>query len=174
MISHSADPKPYNCDKCIQRFSNKSHLIRHVKFIHNNQQIYNCEICSLSFNKKNKLTKHVFKHGAKKNYKCYFPFCEKSFFTEGRLKVHINNHKNEFTTEIKETEYEKKFYKCPFEDCLKTYSSSYNLSVHITTFHNKISEFICVCSKAFKHKCSLEKHKLKHGPEITQENIIQA
>lgn len=59
MVSHSSDPKPFICsvDNCIQRFSNKHHLDRHVKIVHD-QDRYRCPECDVSFMKKKQLQKH--------------------------------------------------------------------------------------------------------------------
>ncbi len=174
MISHSTDPKPYKCENCIQRFSNKSHLKRHIKYMHTEQQFYTCDICSETFNKKCKLLRHSFKHDGKRSYKCYYPYCNKAYFTEGKLSLHIAKHKSEIQTPIVETneiEEDKKFYKCPHDDCLKTYSTPYNLRVHIKTYHEKLSEYRCFCNQVFKHKCSLDRHRLRHQFE-KEDNIL--
>ena len=149
-----------------------SHLKRHIKFMHTEQQVYTCDICSETFNKKCKLLRHHFKHDGKRTYKCYYPFCTKAYFTEGKLNKHIAKHKSEIPESVQETSTicdnigdEKKYYKCPHEDCLKSYSTPYNLKVHIRTYHNKLNEFRCFCNQVFKHKCSLERHKMKHHNE---------
>jgi hypothetical protein len=54
------------------------------------------------------------------------------------------------------------FYKCPEPDCLKAYTTKYNLKVHLRTSHMKVNQFRCECDMVFKHKCSLEKHRMKH------------
>jgi hypothetical protein len=142
--------------------------------MHSEQQIYTCDICSETFNKKCKLFRHSFKHDGKRTYQCYYPYCTKAYFTEGKLQQHIVKHKSEVQVETvnnENVEEEKRFYKCPFEDCLKTYSTPYNLRVHVKTFHNKLSEYRCFCNQVFKHKCSLERHRLKHQFE-NEENLF--
>jgi hypothetical protein len=142
--------------------------------MHTEQQLYTCDICSEIFNKKCKLLRHSFKHDGKRSFKCYYPYCTKAYFTEGKLIQHIANHKSEIQTEpVKQdtiNEDEKKFYKCSHDDCLKTYSTPYNLKVHIRVFHNKLSEYRCFCNQVFKHKCSLERHRMKH--QFEEENIL--
>ena len=59
MTCHSENPKPFLCtlDGCAQRFSNKHHLARHVKIVHD-QDRYRCKSCDVSFKKKKFLQKH--------------------------------------------------------------------------------------------------------------------
>lgn len=183
LISHTEnaeDQKPFKCEICIQRFSNRSHLNRHVSNIHLKvkPQVYACDKCEHSFNKKRKLTKHILTDHSEENkkfFECYFPFCGKSYFSKGKLDVHITKHHENNEECIKNLQEEveemnedlngnlkgdKKYIQCPFEDCLKCYTKMFNLKVHIKTFHYKVEEFKCsICLKTFKHKCTLEKHK---------------
>jgi hypothetical protein len=69
--------------------------------------LYHCGICGLNFNKKNQLNKHNYIHTGEKLYKCYFPYCNKSYFNEGKLnshlkKIHNNNNNNNFLNKEKE------------------------------------------------------------------------
>jgi len=41
----------------------------------------------------------------------------------------------------------------------------FNLKTHIKTYHYSLKEFKCDeinCNQLFKHKCSLERHKMKY------------
>lgn len=66
MTCHSENPKPFFCslDGCTQRFSNKHHLVRHIKLVHD-QDRYRCKSCDMSFKKKKLLQKHLIdEHGS--------------------------------------------------------------------------------------------------------------
>jgi len=55
---------------------------------------YYCVICNLHFTKKSQLNKHNFIHTGEKAFKCYYPFCDKSYFNEGKLNLHIQKSHN--------------------------------------------------------------------------------
>lgn len=103
MISHSANSKPFKCELCVQRFSNKSHLKRHTKLHLTSDQAnstnrynkYECRVCDEVFTHKRHLRtheemKHAIKRIQSKKKICFFPYCESKFETEERLQTHIN------------------------------------------------------------------------------------
>lgn len=101
MVVHSADKKPFKCPHCILRYSYKSHLKQHIEnnhVINENNAHYYCSICNITFVKKSQLSKHNYCHTGQKAYECYYPFCEKSYFNEGKLKLHILKNHNNSTT----------------------------------------------------------------------------
>jgi uncharacterized Zn-finger protein len=173
MVSHSENPKPYHCEQCVLRFSNESHLKRHLKQMHKGEELYECNYCEMKFNKKHKLSRHMFIHTGHRNFKCYHPYCTKSYLNQGKLNLHIQKHhigkqlvqQEPDSMDSAEDSGEKLYYKCPHDNCLKTYTTRYNLKVHLRTGHMGITPYRCECSMVFKHKCSLEKHRLKYAHE---------
>ena len=89
MISHSEEKKPFKCSMCVTRFSNRSHLNRHIKFFHLSKTI-DCNICKEKFSKKSDYYRHIYSHTKNKPFHCYFPFCKRSYFKQGKLQSHIN------------------------------------------------------------------------------------
>ena len=182
LIKHEADNKPFSCSQCIQKFSNKSHLKRHIKNVHQSE-IYRCCICFETFKKKVCLRNHEESHGIGNKLSCYMPFCSKTFWNQDSLKNHIESHKLSLANKkdnqligrkrLREIEKEEKSYKCPFDGCLKVYSTSYNLKVHVKSFHFNEKHFRCQeCGKEFSHKCSLERHvTVDHGEKELKEMV---
>ena len=80
-------------------------------------------------------------------FKC--DFCEKSFFNEEILGLHINsNHKSIIEG----------WKKCVF--CDKTYHSKHSLNQHVRMRHSKAKGYECeTCSKVFFKKNMLNMHK---------------
>ncbi len=104
MVSHSEEKKPFKCSLCVTRFSNRSHLNRHVKFSHLSKTI-NCHYCEDKFSKKNDYYRHLYSHTKLKPFACYFPFCKRSYFKQGKLLSHINAfhlQKNDYDNQEKE------------------------------------------------------------------------
>lgn len=103
MISHSTNSKPFKCELCVQRFSNKSHLKRHAKLHLSVEDAklagrvvkYDCKFCDDTFTHKRHLRNHEeLRHCIKKTQTkrkiCFFPYCESKFENEERLQTHIN------------------------------------------------------------------------------------
>lgn len=96
MVVHSSDRKPFKCPYCILRYSYQSHLKQHIEknhFVKDDLNHY-CVICKIHFTKKSQLHKHNYIHTGEKAFKCYYPFCDKSFFNEGKLNLHIQKSHN--------------------------------------------------------------------------------
>ena len=55
---HTADERPYACDKCDQTFQDKSLLNMHKK-IHSYEKPYLCHKCEKTFKHKSDLNKHI-------------------------------------------------------------------------------------------------------------------
>ena len=89
MVLHKVNSKPFSCDYCVARFSNKCHLTRHIRLNHNPKNIIICNICDKEFMKKSHLNKHMFKHTGEKPFMCYYPYCKNSYFKKGKLDKHI-------------------------------------------------------------------------------------
>jgi len=146
MVVHSTDRKPFKCPYCILRYSYQSHMKHHIKTNHIIKENLNhfCFICKINFYKKSQLNKHNYIHTGEKDYKCYYPFCQKSYFNVGKLNLHIkkshnlNHQSNNFNNKINNTFISLQannkidFYKTNFSK-FNTFNSSNNISENIST-----------------------------------------
>ena len=48
----------------------------------------------MTFLKKTQLNRHIFTHTGEKGFRCYYPFCNKSYFNSGKLELHIKKNHN--------------------------------------------------------------------------------
>lgn len=85
--------KKYHCKICGKYFSQKSNLNTHSR-IHYRIKPYFCnfDFCRKQFTTKGNLNTHTLTHIGIKKYFC--PDCDKSFYCEYRLKVHLRIHVN--------------------------------------------------------------------------------
>ncbi|XP_065225375.1 zinc finger protein 300-like isoform X3 [Planococcus citri] len=166
--------KPFHCQVCDKRFTNKSHLIRH-RFTHSENRPYKCSICDVRFkhnyskvvherrheegagfecaecgkkvSQKYSLIEHLRLHSGVKPFSCQT--CSKSF----ALKVYLTKHQR--------THGEEKPYKCRF--CDAGFKQSAHKSVH-ERVHVKGACFECtVCGKKFSYKANLVAHLRVHS-----------
>ncbi|KAJ6638789.1 Zinc finger protein [Pseudolycoriella hygida] len=77
--------KPYVCDRCPNRYKQKSHLDRHMD-THLGVK-YRCEICQKEYSKQWSLKMHMFTHSAEKPFQC--TDCPMSFVRKDKFKSHI-------------------------------------------------------------------------------------
>jgi uncharacterized Zn-finger protein len=110
--------KPYQCEVCNRRFTQKHNLIVHMKK-HTEENPYQCHICNHNFTQKIHLTEHIRTHTGEKPYHC--ELCNRRF----TQKTHLTEHKRTHTKE--------KPYHC--ELCNRSYTQKHNLTAHIKTQH---------------------------------------
>ncbi|XP_037029072.1 zinc finger protein 2 homolog [Bradysia coprophila] len=77
--------KPYSCDRCPNRYKQKSHLDRHMD-THLGVK-YPCEVCQKEYSKQWSLKMHMFTHSAEKPFQC--TDCTLSFVRKDKFKAHI-------------------------------------------------------------------------------------
>jgi len=145
----AVSPSNISCDQCHSKFANQYSLKKHVKKFHEVKQ-YSCEVCGKTFHKHHLLKSHSTEHTGDP-----FPFrcnqCGKSFKYAMYLKRHERVHKG---------------YVC--EVCNVTFEKSTDLQQHKASDHppkslKPVEEFSCEqCTKNFKSKAFLNKHKLVH------------
>ena len=96
MITHEPEPNYYECEFCLKRFSLNYHLTSHLQNVHGQKKIkvYKCPDCGLYFQKKSKLFLHQkdFHNLVFDKIPCYYPYCNKSYFSEQKLNDHIQNY----------------------------------------------------------------------------------
>ena len=90
--------KPYICDKCPNRYYQKSHLDRHLD-THNGIK-YRCNECGKSYSKAWSLKVHSYSHSNQKPFVC--KDCNASFTRHDKYKAHIKkNHSQEEKQSVK-------------------------------------------------------------------------
>ncbi|XP_031633882.1 zinc finger protein 2-like [Contarinia nasturtii] len=122
--------KPYQCDQCKKRFSNKSGLNVHIP-IHTGEKPYQCDQCKKRFSKKGSLTMHIRSHTGEKPYQC--DQCKKRFSRKDYLTGHIRSHTGE------------KPYQC--DQCKQRFSKKSNLNIHMKTHKDVTADFHKILKK---------------------------
>ncbi|XP_037617418.1 zinc finger protein 629-like [Sebastes umbrosus] len=84
--------KPFSCTQCGKRFSQSSHIKRHMS-VHTGEKRYSCSLCGKRFSQACSLKVHQTVHTGERPYSC--TKCGKSFSVLGNLvrhhSVHIGN-----------------------------------------------------------------------------------
>ena len=145
---------PFQCELCGRRFKQRESVRNHMESVHknNSSKAYKCRFCELSFDTESELVTHRLEHSGPKEFKC--DECEKEFYTEYALKEHTAKGHDfpQFICEI----------------CGKTYATRGSIRVHKRTHFqaSKDQLFKCpLCPKAFRIKCTMQKHQLTHTGE---------
>jgi len=179
-----------NCDDCDEKFFNIHDLDKHTKNVHGKRvRTFKCNICNEDLGDKTSLKVHRLKlhkesesAGLGKNIAC--PYCPKKFNINYHLNGHIfTNHREKVVLhpEIKlkytcticnEKFYGKgnltdhnskvhgKEYECKF--CDMTFKHKPTRNVHIEKEHGHAHHMCEICSKTFKTKSAIIKHRKRH------------
>jgi len=85
--------KPYQCETCLNRFTDKRSLQRHIGNIHgDNYQKPTCSICQEAFTQKSDLEKRMATHhkiNTIKRKRCTCQICDESFSFKNDLQNHV-------------------------------------------------------------------------------------
>ncbi|KAK2569240.1 Zinc finger protein 569 [Acropora cervicornis] len=129
--------RPFQCEQCSWRFTQKTHLTRHIKGVHekiprskqsNGRSLapVTCDLCHLW---RHKHASHFEKEEVQKKYTtnkfcCNFDGCDQLFDTESELKEHVTSHVG--TTDKA----------CMCDECGATFAAQQNLFKHKKRRHS--------------------------------------
>ncbi|KAJ1527587.1 hypothetical protein ONE63_007550 [Megalurothrips usitatus] len=121
----------------------RSHLIRHLRKVHDGEGIEECETCGKSFSFKGSLKAHQLLHTGVKSFLC--KFCGKAFHQKGEMKRHERKHTGE------------KPFIC--EVCGRAFAYRESLLGH-SAVHTGVKPFPCkACGMRFSCSGNLVKHR---------------
>ena len=178
MSAHNNDQKPFKCEICRSKFSQKNNLIQHIQLMHPEKSL--CQICNTIFFTEKDLKTHISSvHEEKKPFKC--GMCKSKFSEKNSLNRHmVLMHKAE-----------KSIVKCKV--CHAVFTELTDLKRHLASAHegkfvkaespestNKLKLgysikdlkkwFECTsCSKKFESNVKLEKHMKVHEQKKSNE-----
>ncbi|XP_064463842.1 zinc finger protein 70-like [Ornithodoros turicata] len=145
--------KPYVCQVCFRRFSQKAALGRHSKAIHEGQRNYLCSVCANHSHRNPALAtnespgKHQRVKKEEGGHHCRF--CNYSSDHAADVKIHEKLHTG------------KKSYVC--QVCFMGFTKKSNLSRHSQAVHEDQRSHVClICGSGFKREQHLQRHKRLH------------
>ena len=151
----------WQCDTCMNRFSRKDHLAKHVSAVHLKIRPFECGTCGQKFSQKHHLRAHMLaRHEddktAAKAFACQQ--CSKRFTRNDHLERHI------------ESVHEKrKQFDCAV--CSHQFARKHHLSKHILAVHAKVKPYGChLCDQSFLQRHHLGAHIMSvHQPPVHEE-----
>lgn len=164
LLSHSVNPRPFQCDQCPKTYSRKQILEQHLLEVHLND-VLRCVKCDFTTKRKNSLLVHKKVHSTTKPFLCQI--CDKKFKTKAQVQRHQVVHKTEKDVECK--------------TCGQMFVNRQNMLKHEKVVHGKkkfyfqrnteiyilfsglTKTFICIqCSRTFLTKNHLNQHVASH------------
>ncbi|TNN23296.1 Zinc finger and BTB domain-containing protein 48 [Liparis tanakae] len=83
--------RPFSCDVCEQRFTEKGALVRHKASKHEEGRPHCCQICGKTFKAREQLRVHLRRHKGMRKFECID--CGYKFTRQAHLRRHIQIHK---------------------------------------------------------------------------------
>uniref|UniRef100_A0A8C6LWQ3 C2H2-type domain-containing protein n=1 Tax=Nothobranchius furzeri TaxID=105023 RepID=A0A8C6LWQ3_NOTFU len=140
--------KPFACELCRQRFTQKGNLDTHMR-VHTGQKPFACELCGQRFSQKYHLDTHMRVHTGERPFAC--ELCGQRFSQKTTLDSHMRVHTGQ-----------KPF---PCELCGQRFSQKTTLDSHMRV-HTGQKPFACeLCKQRFTQKGTLDTHMRVHKGE---------
>ena len=158
--------KSVECKKCSESFSNRQNMINHINAAHKN--MFKCPKCIFEGKSLSEIDKHMLEnHGTEKEFKC--DNCEKSYFTEFRLKKHQQTH--QFKMNVTYCHYYNNAKTCPFESfgCKFRHSLSKKCK-YMDKCNKKLCQFQHSSTISFFNKSSVASESSK-SPKTIKINV---
>ncbi|XP_053622233.1 zinc finger protein ZFP2-like [Plodia interpunctella] len=147
-LTHYGGEKPYRCNVCEHRFSQKYKMIIHYR-THTGEKPLQCDVCHKRFSEHSSFIVHSRTHTGEKPYQC--DVCQKRFSIHANLVKHIRIH-----TGLKP-------YECAI--CKSRFTQKGHLQGHLKT-HTGEKPYECnVCNKRFVSNSRLKSHSRQHTGE---------
>ena len=162
------DIRPYACDECKLRFTNKKSADDHQAVVHQKKKdLYQCDICGKNFDFSETLKKHKWNEHPRlgeKKYTC--EDCGMKFRAAMKLTYHrIQKHGLQMNTEMK----------CVY--CPEVFPNKRQLAIHKKEKHPKAECIIhCTdCMETFSNQGAMSRHYLEqHENDYVAENVETA
>lgn len=168
--------RPFQCQQCSWRFTQKTHLTRHIKSVHEkiprskqskggSNAPVTCDMCNKVYVNSRVLSVHIQSvHDGLRPYKC--DYCDATYTQRGHLWRH--KHASHFEKEEVQKKYTSDKFCCNFDDCEQVFDAEPELVEHVKT-HQGTTDKACMCSECgatFASQQNLWKHtKRRHtGP----------
>lgn len=150
-----------DCEVCDKSFNSRSHLLRHIKEVHNNQATSECEVCYIKI-KESSMKRHMLIHtGNTKIHKC--GICQERFNSLYSVRLH------------KEVVHGIPRFVHACNLCHKSYTQRVDLQNHMARIHMSTDHLCEVCGVGFTTKRKLEYHLSFHITErdVQKDNICK-
>jgi len=176
-IHRNIHNKKFECTICNKKFPTKQHLLRHIRYIHENPGSFKCDVCKVGFNTKENLNAHQKVHmkNRPKPFKC--DKCDYATDFKGSLKGHLKAHdkKIERCDKCNRILIKNRIHDCRLDCkyCGLKFNQRKTVAEHIKKFHAHESEKVfyeCdICGFKSNHKKCLMTHmKAKYPDEKIQ------
>ena len=146
MNDHYEYKETFSCDLCGNTYTWKSHLVRHVKSVHQPLDRHACTYCGKSFGREENLTVHIQSvHEDGQIFECNK--CDSRF-----------NRKNNLERHVQSSSYKDGSSKYQCDKCVKICCTGKQLKTHIGTEHDVIVNDCLFCGELFPLKHHLQRH----------------
>ena len=139
-----------NYVECMKSYTQKSHLVQHVKTVRLGERAFKCQTCGLSFSQLTHLNSHNDAvHLGKRPFVCEEKDCGATFAEAGHLRSHIRS---------KHTEAPR--LSCTHPGCSATFKQAVSLKYHLMD-HTGERPFPCPyesCGERFKAQWQVNTH----------------